>query len=149
MKVSDVMTHGSLSCTAGSTLHDAVQKMVMRRCGSLPVVDDHDGSKLVGIITIRDTMMPLYPNFGEYIHDAKSARDFEEMEENYKRVMCMKVRDVMTPNPMTVRPDMPVLKAASYMGLKNLRRIPVVEGDKLTGMVSIGDINRGMFIQLG
>lgn len=149
MKVSEVMTYGCLSCKAGDTLHSAAQKMVMRRCGSLPVVDDEDATRLVGIITIRDTMLPLYPNFGEYIHDAKTARDFEDMEENYKRVMCMKVRDVMTANPMTVYSDMPVLKAASYMGLKNLRRIPVVDNNVLIGMVSIGDINRGMFIKLG
>jgi len=147
MKVSEVMTHGVLTCKPEDTLRSAVQKMVMRRCGSLPVVDDN--GKLIGIVTIRDTMLPLYPNFGEYVHDAKTARDFEEMEENYKRVLCMKVREVMTPNPMTVDPDMPVLKAASYMGLKNLRRIPVVDNDKLVGMVSIGDINRGMFIKLG
>jgi len=149
MKVSEVMSHGSIICKAGDTLHDATQKMVMRRCGSLPVVDDEDDTKLIGIITIRDTMLPLYPNFGEYIHDAKSARDFEDMEENYKSVMCMKVREVMTPNPMTVPSDMPVLKAASYMGLKNLRRLPVVDGEKLSGMVSIGDINRGLFIHHG
>ena len=111
MKVIDVMTHGGLSCKAGDTLHDATQKMVMRRCGSLPVVDD-DG-KLIGIITIRDTMLPLYPNFGEYIHDAKYARDFEEMEDNYKKVMCMKVKEVMTPDPMTVSSDTPVLKAST------------------------------------
>lgn len=149
MKVSDVMSHGCLTCKTGDTLHDATQKMVMRRCGSLPVVDDNDTSKLIGIVTIRDTMLPLYPNFGEYIHDAKTARDFEDMEDNYKRVMCMKIKDVMTPNPMTVASDTSVLKAASYMGLKNLRRIPVVDDGKLTGMVSIGDINRGMFIHNG
>jgi len=149
MKVSKVMTYGGLSCKQGDTLHEAVQKMVMRRCGALPVVDDNDESKLIGIITIRDSMLPLYPNFGEYVHDSQHARDFEEMEENYKRVMCMKVRDVMTPNPMTVDSSTPVLKAASYMGLKNLRRLPVVDGDKLVGMISIGDINRGMFIALG
>jgi len=149
MKVSDVMSHGSLTCKAGDTLHDATEKMVMRRCGSLPVVADDDESKLVGIITIRDTMLPLYPNFGEYIHDAKTARDFEEMEEHYKPVMCMKVHDVMTANPMSVPSTMPVLKAASFMGLKNLRRLPVVDNDILKGMVSIGDINRGMFIHHG
>jgi len=149
MKVSDIMSRGCLTCTSGDTLHDATQKMVMRRCGSLPVIDDEDDTKLIGIITIRDTMLPLYPNFGEYIHDAKSARDFEEMEDNYKRVMCMKVKEVMTPNPMTVYSDMPVLKAASFMGLKNLRRIPVVDDGKLAGIVSIGDINRGMFIEHG
>ncbi|MDQ6982638.1 MAG: CBS domain-containing protein [Mariprofundus sp.] len=149
MKVSEVMSHGSITCKAGDTLHDATQKMVMRRCGSLPVVDDEDTTKLIGIITIRDTMLPLYPNFGEYIHDAKSARDFEDMEENYKSVMCMKVKEVMTPNPMTVPSNMPVLKAASFMGLKNLRRLPVVDGEKLSGVISIGDINRGLFINHG
>ena len=147
MKVSDVMSHGCLTCQADDTLHDATRKMVMRRCGSLPVVDD--ANKLIGIVTIRDTMLPLYPNFGEYIHDAKTGRDFEEMEENYKRVMCMKIRDIMTPDPMTVASDTPVLKAASFMGLKNLRRIPVVDDGNLAGMISIGDINRGMFIQNG
>jgi CBS domain-containing protein len=149
MKVSEIMTHGCLNCHAGDTLHSATQKMVMRRCGALPVVDDEDDTKLTGIITIRDTMLPLYPNFGEYVHDSQHARDFEEMEDNYKRVMCMKVKDVMTPNPMTVNSHMPVLKAASYMGLRNLRRIPVVDDGKLVGMVSIGDISRGMFIALG
>jgi len=149
MKVSEVMSRGCLTCKSGDTLHAAAQKMVMRRCGSLPVVDDDDEGNLIGIITIRDTMLPLYPNFGEYIHDAKSARDFEEMEENYKRVMCMKVKDVMTPNPMVVDSDMPLLKAASYMGLKNLRRIPVVDDEKLAGIISIGDINRGLFIEHG
>ena len=148
MKVSEVMTYGGLNCKQGDTLHDAVQKMVMRRCGSLPVVDDNDDSKLIGIIAIRDAMLPLYPNFGEYVHDSQHARDFEEMEGNYKRVMCMKVKDVMTPDPMTVESTSAVLKAASYMGLKNLRRLPVVDDGKLIGMVSIGDINRGMFISL-
>jgi CBS domain-containing protein len=93
-------------------------------------------------------MLPLYPNFGEYIHDAVNARDFEGMEENYKKVMCMKVRDVMTPDPMSVSPDDPVLKAASYMGLKNLRRIPVTDHGKLAGIISIGDISRGLYIKL-
>ncbi len=147
MKVSEVMTRGVLTCHPEDTLHSATRKMVMRRCGSLPVVDEE--GKLIGIVTIRDTMLPLYPNFGEYIHDAKTSRDFEEMEKNYKRVMCMKVKEVMTPNPMTVTSDTPVLKAASYMGLKNLRRIPVVDDGELVGMVSIGDINRGLFIALG
>ena len=35
------------------------------------------------------------------------------------------------------------------MGLKNFRRIPVVERGKLVGMVSIGDINRGLFLEKG
>lgn len=147
MKVSDVMTTTPLTCDENDTLRNITEKMVMRRCGSIPVVDK-DGN-LTGIVTIRDTMLPLYPNFGEYVHDAVHGRDFEAMEENYKRVLCMKVKEVMTAEPMTVDADESILKAASYMGLRNLRRIPVTNGSKLIGMVSIGDIARGLYIHQG
>jgi len=147
MKVSDVMTQTPLTCNENDTLRQITEKMVMRRCGSIPVVDD--AQNLKGIVTIRDTMLPLYPNFGEYVHDAVHARDFEDMEENYKKVMCMKVKEVMTENPMSLEASTPVLKAASFMGVKNLRRMPVTEGEKLIGMVSIGDIARGLYIHQG
>ena len=55
----------------------------------------------------------------------------------------------MSLNPLTVSPRTPVLEAASYMGLKNFRRIPVVEKGKLVGMVSVGDVNRGLFFTRG
>jgi len=147
MKVSDVMTQTPLTCNENDTLRQITEKMVMRRCGSIPVVDDD--LQLKGIVTIRDTMLPLYPNFGEYVHDAVHARDFEDMEENYKKVMCMKVKEVMTENPMSVEADTAVLKAASYMGVKNLRRMPVTKDNQLVGMVSIGDIARGLYIHQG
>jgi len=147
MKISDVMTTAPISCSADDTLRFVAKKMVMRRCGSIPVVDEENN--LIGIVTIRDTMLPLYPNFGEYVHDAVHSRDFEEMEENYKRVLCMKVKEVMTPKPMSVSEDESILKAASFMGLRNLRRIPVCKDGKLIGMVSIGDVARGLYINQG
>ncbi len=147
MKVSDVMSRGLETCGENDRLRSVIEKMLMRRCGSIPVVDDEE--KLVGIITIRDTMLPLYPNFGEYVHDSVHSRDFEEMEDNYKRVLGMKVKEAMTPNPMSVSSDDLILKAASFMGLKNLRRIPVCDAGKLVGMVSIGDITRGLYVHKG
>ena len=147
MKVSDVMTRTPLTCMENDTLRRTTEKMVMRRCGAIPVVDEENN--LVGIVTIRDTMLPLYPNFGEYVHDAVHSRDFEDMEENYKKVLCMKVKEVMTENPLSIEADKPVLKAASFMGLRNLRRIPVTEHGKLIGMISIGDIARGLYIHQG
>src|SRR5205823_13128736 len=98
-----------------------------------------------GIVTLRDVLLPLYPNYGDYLHDNVHARDFVEMEGGYAEILSMKVAEIMSRNPLTVGPDDPVLQAASYMGLKNFRRIPVVERGKLVGMLSIGDINRGLF----
>jgi len=144
MIVRDVMTRGVLTVKRDDTVKSVVEKIIMRHCGSIPVVDEND--RLIGIVTLRDIMLPMYPNMGDYVHDNVHARDFEEMEEGYSKVLEMTAGDIMTPNPMTVSPDDPVLKAASYMGLKNLRRIPVADSSKLVGMVSIGDINNSLFL---
>ena len=92
---------------------------------------------------MRDVLLPLYPNFGDYTHEAVHSRDYTEMEEGCPEVSGKKVDEIMSRNPLTVSPDAPILEAASYMGLKHFRRIPVVDKSALVGMVSVGDINRG------
>jgi CBS domain-containing protein len=51
----------------------------------------------------------------------------------------------MTPNPVTVDPDMHVLRAATVMVRHNFRRIPVAEEGRLVGMLSIGDVHKAIF----
>ena len=51
----------------------------------------------------------------------------------------------MSHSPLTVAPDTPILEAASYLGLKHLRCIPVVDKGQLLGMVSIWVFNKGFF----
>ncbi|WP_447600298.1 CBS domain-containing protein [Nitrospira sp. Nam80] len=147
MLVHDVMTAGVLTAKRSDTIRSVVIKMLNRRCGAIPVTDD-DGH-LLGVVTLRDVLLQLYPNYGDYIHDNVHSRDFVEMEDGYTEVLGRKVDEIMSQQPLTVAPHDPVLQAASYMGLKNFRRIPVVAKDKLAGMVSIGDINRGLFFERG
>ena len=147
MLVQDVMSTGIIMVQKTDTIRSAVMKMMSRHCGSLPVVEGDN--QLVGMITLRDVLIPLYPNYGEYIHDSVHSRSFVEMEDGYPDVLEGKVEDIMSKNPMTVSPHDPILEAASYMGLKNFRRIPVVDERRLVGMVSIGDINRGLFFEKG
>jgi CBS domain-containing protein len=145
MVVRDVMSTGVLTAKKTDTLRSVVIKMLSRHCGAIPVVED-DG-KLIGLVAVRDIMIPLYPKYGDYVHDNVHSRDFVEMEEGFPSVLKKNVEEVMSMNPLTVSPDDPILEAASYMGLKHFRRIPVVEDGKLVGMVSIGDINRGLFFK--
>jgi len=147
MLVNDVMSTGVLTAHRTDTVRSVVVKMLNRHCGAIPVVEGDN--LLVGIVTVRDVMLPLYPNYGDYIHDNVRSRNFIEMEEGYPEVLAKKVEEIMSTNPLTVSPNDPILEAASYMGLKNFRRIPVVEKGKLVGMVSIGDINRGLFFEKG
>lgn len=51
-----------------------------------------------------------------------------------------KVRDVMTSRIFAARPDMDAAIAASLMGSKQIRRLPVMENGRLCGMVSLGDL---------
>ncbi len=143
MHVRDVLNTGVPVALQSDSVRSVVVKMISRDCGVIPVVED-DG-KLIGVIALRDIMLPMYPNYGDYIHDSVNSRDFVQMEEGYPGVMNMKVGEIMTRNPMTVSMDDPILKAASHMGLKNLRRIPVVEDGRYVGIVSIADVNKALF----
>lgn len=124
-------------------VRSAVLLMINHHFGALPVLNEENA--IIGIISLRDVMLPLYPKYGDYIHETVHSEAFVEMEERYPEVLLKKVGEIMTRRPLTVSPDEPVLKAASFMGLKNLRRIPVTEEQKVVGMVSISDINRGFF----
>ncbi len=146
MLVRDVMTTGVMVARRDDTVRSVVIKILSRHCGAIPVVGD--AFDLIGMVTVRDIMLPLYPNYGDYVHDNVHSRSFLEMEEGYAEVLAKPVEKIMSLHPMTVSPDDPVLMAASFMGLKNFRRIPVVEGKTLVGVVSIGDINRGLFFAL-
>jgi CBS domain-containing protein len=132
MLVHEVMSTGVVTVKKTETIRSAVMKMMHRHCGSLPVVEVDN--QLVGVVTLRDVLIQLYPNYGDYIHDNVHSRSFVEMEEGYSEILSGKVEDIMSKNPMTVGPNDPILEAASYMGLKNFRR---------------SDINRGLFIEKG
>ena len=147
MYVHDVMSTGIVTARKTDSVRSVVIKMMNRNCGAIPVVEG-DG-ELIGMVTLRDVLLPLYPNYGDYIHDSVHSRDFTEMEEGYPEVLGRRVEEVMSRYPLTVKPSDPILEAASYMGLKNFRRIPVVDKGKLVGMLSIGDINRGLFFEKG
>jgi CBS domain-containing protein len=147
MLVREVMSTGVLTAFPTDSVRTVVIKMLSRHCGAIPVIDQEEN--LIGLVALRDVILPLFPNFGDYIHDNVHSRDFTEMEEGYPEALKKKVEEVMSRNPMTVSPSTPILEAASYMGVKNFRRIPVAENGKLMGMVSIGDINRGLFFERG
>ncbi|ALA60609.1 CBS domain-containing protein [Nitrospira moscoviensis] len=147
MRIHEVMSTGVVTSIPIETVRDVVVKMLSRHCGAIPIVSANQ--ELLGIVTLRDVMLPMYPNYGDYIHDAVHSRDFLEMEHNYPEVLGKKAEEIMVRNPLTVSPETPILEAASYMGLKNFRRLPVADHGTLVGMVSIGDIHRGLFFARG
>jgi len=52
------------------------------------------------------------------------------------------VKDVMTPDPITLPPEESLMEALQTMRLRGIRRIPIVVGDKLVGLLTEGDLKR-------
>jgi CBS domain-containing protein len=113
----DFMTTGDLlTVDATTTLGQAARLMRNRNVGAAVVVE---GERIVGIFTERDLLRAIadsrHPDQGQ-------------------------VQSYMTPDPLTLPPGHPPSEAARIMSERQFRHIPVVEGGKLIGIVSIRDL---------
>ncbi|HEY0114202.1 MAG TPA: CBS domain-containing protein [Allosphingosinicella sp.] len=100
-----------------ASVRDAVALLSERRIGAVPVVD---GGRVAGIMSERDVMHCL-------------ARDGAA-------VLDSPVGKIMTSPAITVEPEKTVLSALSLMTSRRIRHLPVVDGGRLIGIVSIGDL---------
>ncbi|HZK27898.1 MAG TPA: CBS domain-containing protein [Thermoclostridium sp.] len=117
MKVKDVMTRSITTIEPDATIKDAASIMQQYNIGSIPVVDNNG---LVGIVTDRDIV----------VRNIASDQD----------PFSTPVRNIMTSQVTTVTPEEDVKSISEIMSKRQVRRLPVVENQKLVGMVSLGDI---------
>ncbi len=114
--VGDVMSKNLLTVDAATSLTDAAARMCDRDVGAILVVD---GDRLTGILTERDILRAVAQ--GNVADD---------------------VGAWMTPHPETVEADEPTRQAASIMIHSGFRHLPVLDGSKPVGIVSIRDLMR-------
>jgi len=102
-----------------STCAEAAAVMKREDCGSLPVVDD---GSLVGIVTDRDIVL----------------RAVAEKKDPQR----LAVSEIMTSDPVTVTPNTSAADASKLMSDNQVRRLPVVDGGRLVGILAIGQLAR-------
>ena len=118
MKLRDVMTQPVIRIHPDETVAVAARTLTHYNIGILPVCGN-DG-RVCGLVTDRDIVTRC-------LAAGRRAEDTT-------------VREVMTSGIIAARPDMDSSIAASLMGSKQIRRLPVMENGKLCGMVSLGDL---------
>ncbi len=118
MKVRDIMTDSVIKIHPDETVDVAARALAHYNIGALPVCDDRGA--LCGVVTDRDLVTRCLA----------SNRSPAET----------KVRQIMTGQVLSVRPDMEVGAAAHLMGREQIRRLPVLEDGRLCGMISLGDL---------
>jgi len=143
MLVKDTMCVDVKTCKPDTPIKDIATIMCFNKISGLPVVDDND--YVVGVISEKDILCSMFPDMRELV-ESGAKPNFEDMEKDYHSVLGKKVEDLMTNTVATVSPDMPILRAASMMWIRKIRRIPVVDGDnKLVGILSMGDVHKAVF----
>jgi CBS domain-containing protein len=116
--LSDLMTSDVLTVAPEDTIGEAAQKMVDREVSSAAV---SDYGRLIGILTERDLTRAVAGR----THSSEA-----------------RVREWMTPDPVTLPASASPKQAAEIMLEQRFRHIPVVEGDRAIGIVSIRDVAR-------
>ena len=106
-----------LTVSGDTPVREAVALLAERKIGAVPVVGD---GRVVGIMSERDVIYCLRS-------DGAAMLDWT-------------VDRIMTAPAITVTPDSEIMSALSLMTRRRIRHLPVVEGETLIGLVSIGDL---------
>jgi len=120
-KLREVMRQPVLTASPDMPVCEAAQKMAVSRVGCVLVVDP-DG-KLVGVFTERDLLRMFTTRLDPSLTGP--------------------VGEHMSRYPLTVDPEAPIETAREFMRENQIRHLPVVEGDRLVGLVSVRDLLPG------
>jgi CBS domain-containing protein len=118
-QVRDVMTQNPTSCNPSATVVDAAKVMASEDVGSVPLVKD---GRLAGVVTDRDIVVRVLAE----------GRDPNSTT----------VGEIASSDLETVSPDDDLNTALRKMASSKVRRLPVVDGDELVGIVAQADVAR-------
>ncbi len=143
MLARDVMTRNVVTVEPDTPVTEIARLLLEKRISGVPVVE-RDG-RLVGIVSEGDLMRRVEEG------RARSGSWWlamlgipEERAIEYVRTHGRRARDVMTRHLVTVTPDTPIGKVARLLEEKHIKRMPVVENDRLVGIISRADLLRAI-----
>ncbi len=123
MQVKDVMTEDPICCAPDTPLTDVARLMARNDCGAIPVVDDKETMRPIGVITDRDIVVRAVAHGLDAADTAAG--------------------DVMSDGCVTVSMDDPIEVCCGAMEAKQVRRVLVTDGNgRCCGIVAQADIAR-------
>ena len=121
MQVKEVMTADPACCISDTALQEVAKMMVDHDCGEIPVVDNKETKRPIGVITDRDIVC------------RSVARGINPLD--------LTVEDCFSAPCVTVTPTMSIDECSRIMEENKIRRVPVVDADGCCcGIVSLADI---------
>ncbi len=120
MRVRELMTADPEACVPTDSCAVAGAIMLRRNCGFVPIVESHSTRRIVGVVTDRDLAL--------HLAQAGDAAD------------DVPVKACMSSPVKTIQADADLMEAAALMESSAVQRLPVLDGDRLVGVLSLKDI---------
>lgn len=143
MRVAEIMTSPVIGIAPSASIAEAVQLMLRSHVSGLPVVDED--KKLVGVLTEGDFLRRSElgttrkrPRWIEVL--TASGKEADE----YIHAHGRKVDEVMSPDPVTISPDASLAELVELMTARRIKRVPVVDGGRMVGIVARSDLMRAV-----
>jgi CBS-domain-containing membrane protein len=145
-KVREVMTTAVVTVRPDAALNEATRRLRSNHVSGLPVVDGR--GRLHGIVTETDVARVLGERLGAspldlLLHMPRlppAAQDESTMNRFRETLRRLRVRDAMTPDPVTIGPDEPLATALERMREERVNRLPVVKGRRVVGLLARQDL---------
>lgn len=144
MRARDIMETRFHALRPGQSIAEAVKMFhdasaaEQKKIFGLMVTDED--SRLVGMLSMYDILLFVRPKhaglWGE-MEDLPLEEAFDELLERVKRI---RVSDIMTTDVITIAPDTHAMVIADVMIKRHIRRLPVVDGRQIVGIVYISDL---------
>lgn len=143
--VKDIMIKNVLTVSVESTVKEVSEFFCQHGFSGAPVVDQNNS--LVGIISEKDLYVALYPGVEEVYQDDGFAffSDPTAMEDRLKESSGKKIKEIMSKKIFTTTLEEPVVFIGAKMMAKGIHRLPVVEKNKLVGIISRRDVYQAIF----
>ena len=142
--VSEIMDSSPETITPDAPVDEVVTKMRAHELPGLPVVDAE--GRCVGMVTEADLVLPddegdlHLPHYINLFGGTVFLEPLGRFESRLRKAFASTAEDMMTRDPLTVEPDTSVREAARVIHDSGHNRLPVVEGERLVGVVTRVDV---------
>jgi len=144
VNVRDIMDPEPVTVGPDDEVEHVVRLMRRHELPGVPVVNA--GGRCVGIVTEADLVLSdeqgdlHLPHYIELFGGVVYLEPLRRFEDRLRRAFASKVRDMMTPDPVTVEAEASVEQAAHLIATRKHNRLPVVEHGRLVGVVTRVDV---------
>jgi CBS domain-containing protein len=138
MRAYEIMTPRVITVGTDATIVEAIETLLRHHISGLPVVDE--AQRLVGIISesdfLRRAETGTQHKHGRWLSLLIGT---DRVAAEFAHDNGRKVGDIMTPNPRTVSEDAPLDQVVQIMESGNVKRVPVMRGDRMVGIITRSD----------